>query len=134
MEHLVKAHSGGWLNCQSLKKHLYGHPFKSLPPSHLKTLNKLATLSFISILCLLLLPNIAFAAGGDTPVGQGLGYIKDALLGTTGMMIATLAVMSMGLACLFHKLEWKYFGYTVAAIAIVFGAPAIVDGVVKLVK
>lgn len=73
-------------------------------------------------------------ANGDTPVGSGLSYITDALLGGTGMTIATLAMMGTGLACLFHKLEWKFFGYTVAAIGIIFGAPAIVNSIVSLVR
>jgi type IV secretion system protein VirB2 len=85
-----------------------------------------------SILCLL--GSSTCWAYADTPVNKGLGYITDALLGGTGITIATLAMMGTGLACLFHKMEWKFFGYTVAGIGIVFGAPAIVSAIVSLVK
>lgn len=88
----------------------------------------------LNSLALLVMPTIAFAGGGETPVGSTLGYIKDALLGGTGMTIATLAMMSVGLLCLFHKLEWKYFGITIAGIGIVFGAPLMVDAIVTLAK
>lgn len=82
---------------------------------------------------LLLLATPAFA-NEDTPVSRGLSYITDALLGGTGIIIATLAMMVTGLACLFHKAEWKVFGYVVAGIGIVFGAPSIVNAIVGLVR
>ena len=89
---------------------------------------------FFRISLLILTPVVAFARGGETPVSQGLTYIIDAITGTTGITIATLALMSVGLACLYHKLEWKAFGYTVAIMSIVFGARPIVDAVASYIK
>lgn len=69
---------------------------------------------------------LCWASGGDTPVNQGLHYFIDAMLGATGLSIATLAVMGVGLLCAGHYVEWKYFFYTLLGISILFGAPAIV--------
>lgn len=79
-------------------------------------------------------PLLGWAQMGETPVSQGLGYIITALTGATGITIATLAIMAAGLMCLFHKAEWKIFGYTIASIALVFGATTIVNGIHSLVK
>lgn len=70
--------------------------------------------------------SLCWASGGDTPVNQGLHYAIDAMLGATGLSIATLAVMGVGLLCAGHYVEWKYFFYTLLGISILFGAPAIV--------
>lgn len=87
----------------------------------------------ISLTLSLLIPVSSYATSGDTPVSQGLGYITDALTGNTGIMIATLAIMGVGLGCLLHKIEWKMFAYTVAAIGIVFGANGIAKAIQGLV-
>ncbi|RDH40453.1 MAG: hypothetical protein CFE62_003600 [Candidatus Aquirickettsiella gammari] len=68
---------------------------------------------------------LCWASGGDTPVNQGLHYAIDAMLGATGLSIVTLAVMGVGLLCVGHYVEWKYFFYTLLGISVTFGAPAI---------
>ncbi len=75
---------------------------------------------------LLFFSSFCWALGGDTPVNQGFHYLIDALLGSTGLSIATLAVMGVGLLCAGHYMEWKYFFYTLSGISMIFGAPAIV--------
>ncbi|WP_342220221.1 TrbC/VirB2 family protein [Rickettsiella endosymbiont of Miltochrista miniata] len=74
---------------------------------------------------LFLSSQLCWAGGGDTPVNQGLHYFIDALLGATGLSIATLAIMGVGLLCAGHYVEWKYFFYTLLGISFLFGAPAI---------
>lgn len=81
-----------------------------------------------------LLPLASFAFGGDTPVSQGLGYLLTAMYGGTGIAIATLAIIVVGLLCLGHYIKWHVFLVTVAGIAIIFGAPAIVTGIKALVN
>lgn len=76
---------------------------------------------------------IAACASGNTPVSEGLGYITTAMFGSTGIILATLAIMAVGLMCLFHVLEWKRLIQTVAGIAIIFGASGIVSGIQTLV-
>lgn len=92
-------------------------------------MNKLRLL-FASLI--LLLPSLVFASG-DTPVSQGLQYIINAMYGATGAAIATIAVMVVGLFCLGHVLKWSALGYTIIGISIIFGAGAIVSGVLSLI-
>jgi type IV secretory pathway VirB2 component (pilin) len=80
-----------------------------------------------------LYPTIVLAAAGETPVSQGLSYVTSAMYGATGVAIATISVMIVGLLCLFHFCKWSTFGYTVMGICIIFGAPAIVNGITRLI-
>jgi type IV secretory pathway VirB2 component (pilin) len=83
-------------------------------------------------LAVVLLPRVAFA-DGDTPVGQGLSYVINAMYGTTGIAMATLSIIAVGLLCLGHVLEWKRLIQTVIGVGIIFGAGAIVRGITSLV-
>lgn len=87
-----------------------------------------------SFACLLMmfLPSIVFAMG-DTPVSDGLQYFTNAMYGTTGVAICTIAVMIVGMLCLFHILKWSALGYTVIGISIIFGAGSIVSGITSLI-
>ena len=76
-------------------------------------------------------PCAAFA-GGETPVGDGLNYIINAMYGETGIAVATLAVMIVGLLCLAHMLRWAVLGYTIMGVSIIFGADSIVRGITSL--
>lgn len=77
-------------------------------------------------------PSITFAAG-DTPVSDGLHYVTNAMYGATGVAIATIAVMVVGLLCLGHVLKWSALGYTIIGISIIFGAGSIVSGITSLI-
>ena len=66
-------------------------------------------------------PAFAFA-NGETPVSDGLQYIINALYGETGIAIATISVMVVGLLCLTHMLRWVILGYTIVGIGMIFGA------------
>lgn len=89
---------------------------------------------FISLnYCILsLFPTLVFA-GGETPVSDGLHYITNAMYGATGIAIATIAVMVVGLLCLGHVLKWSALGYTIIGVSIIFGAGSIVSGITSLV-
>lgn len=73
-------------------------------------------------------------AGGETPVSDGLRYITNAMYGATGVAIATISVMIVGLLCLSHFLKWSVLGYTIMGISIIFGAGSIVNGITSLVR
>lgn len=75
----------------------------------------------------------AHASKGETPVSEGLHYITSAMYGATGVAIATIAVMVVGLLCLGHFLKWSVLGYTIIGISIIFGAGSIVHGITSLV-
>ena len=83
------------------------------------------SLYFISTLCF---------AGGETPVSDGLHYITNAMYGATGVAIATISVMIVGVLCLGHFLKWSVLGYTIIGISIIFGAGSIVNGITSLVR
>jgi type IV secretory pathway VirB2 component (pilin) len=72
-------------------------------------------------------------ASGETPVSEGLRYITNAMYGGTGVAIATIAVMVVGLLCLGHFLKWATLGYTIIGISIIFGAGSIVNGITSLI-
>lgn len=72
-------------------------------------------------------------ASGETPVSEGLHYITGAMYGATGIAIATISVMVVGLLCLGHFLKWATLGYTIIGISIIFGAGSIVNGITSLV-
>lgn len=73
-------------------------------------------------------------AAGETPVSQGLAYITTAMTGSTGVAIATMAIMVVGLLCLSHVLKWSVLGYTIIGISIVFGASSIATGITSLIS
>ncbi len=79
------------------------------------------------------IPSLSFASSGDTPVSEGLTYITTAMYGATGIMIATISVMVVGLLCLGHFIKWSVLGYTIIGISIIFGAGTIVTGITTLV-
>lgn len=71
--------------------------------------------------------------GGETPVSDGLQYITNAMYGATGITVATISVMIVGLLCLGHFLKWSTLGYTVLGISIIFGSGTIVNGITSLI-
>ena len=94
---------------------------------------KLQSSKYLVVLALFLESGLAFASGGETPVSEGLRYVTDAMYGATGVTIATISVMIVGLLCLGHFLKWSTLGYTIMGISIIFGAGSIVDGILSLV-
>ncbi len=55
------------------------------------------------------------------------------MYGSTGVAIATIAVMIVGLLCLGHVLKWSALGYTIIGVSIIFGAGSIVSVITSLV-
>jgi len=88
---------------------------------------------FCFFIILFLFP-LAVMANGETPVSDGLSYIITAMYGATGITLATISVMIVGLLCLFHMLRWSVLGYTLIGISIIFGAGGIVAGITSLIQ
>ena len=65
---------------------------------------------------------------------MGLHYITNAMYGATGVVIATISVMVVGLLCLGHFLKWTTLGYTIIGISIIFGAGSIVNGIASMIR
>lgn len=85
------------------------------------------------VFSLSLLPTLAFA-DGDTPVSQGLSYVINAIYGATGLSIATVAIIGVGLLCAGHYLEWKRLFQTVIGIGIMFGAGGVAAAIQALIS
>ena len=92
----------------------------------------LSKIKAMIFLVLVSVSSLVFASG-ETPVSKGLGYITNAMYGATGVAIATISVMIVGLLCLSHFLKWSVLGYTIMGISIIFGAGSIVQGILTLV-
>lgn len=82
----------------------------------------------------LLIPSVAFADGGQSPVGEGISYLINQMYGADGVAIATVAVMGVGLLCLMHVLEWKRLMQTLIGISFIFGAGALVSAIQSVVS
>lgn len=96
---------------------------------------KIFSMNFIKTIlysALFVFPTLALA-GGETPVSDGLRYVTNAMYGATGIAIATISVMVVGLLCLGHFLKWSVLGYTIIGISIIFGAGSIVNGITSLI-
>lgn len=98
----------------------------------MKNKNQFKFIKCVSALCMYVISQFAFA-NGETPVSAGLQYITQAMYGATGIMIATIAVMVVGLLCLTHFLKWSALGFTIMGISIIFGAGSIVNGITSLI-
>lgn len=94
---------------------------------------KISNLKWVLVAGMLAASNMAIA-GGETPVSDGLRYVTNAMYGATGVAIATISVMIVGLLCLGHFLKWSTLGYTIMGISIIFGAGSIVSGIASLVR
>lgn len=88
----------------------------------------------LPLIILLMAASQVALASGETPVSDGLQYITNAMYGATGMALATIAVMFVGLLCLTHVLKWQTLGYTIVGISLIFGSGSIVNNIVSLVR
>ena len=68
----------------------------------------------------------AFADMGGLPWETPLQVIVNALNGTTGTLMATLAVMVVGVLALAGRVTWAHAGAVLFGIACIFGAARIV--------
>ena len=69
------------------------------------------------------------AAHAQSVLGKAdtfLQKIVDALTGTTGKLVSTIAVVAVGLAAVFGRIEWTKALIVLAGIAIIVGAPQLV--------
>ncbi|MHB1948754.1 MAG: TrbC/VirB2 family protein [Gammaproteobacteria bacterium] len=83
------------------------------------------------LICLFV--SFSACASGETPVSYGLKYLTNAMYGATGLAIATISIMVVGLLCLSHVLKWSVLGYTIMGISIIFGAGSIASGIASLI-
>jgi type IV secretion system protein VirB2 len=70
------------------------------------------------------------AAHAQSVLGKADSFLQkiiDALTGTTGKLVSTIAVVAVGLAAVFGRIEWTKALIVLAGIAIIVGAPQLVN-------
>jgi type IV secretion system protein VirB2 len=79
---------------------------------------------FMGMVALLVLPELAFAAGpGETTAQNVLNW----LTGTIARSIATIAVVAVGYGCLKGRIEFERGIAVIAGIVFIFGAATVVN-------
>ncbi len=89
-------------------------------------MKKYASLFLLTLLVANLMMEPAFAAPVDN-IGGVLQKIIDLLTGVWGTSIAVIAVVITGFAWMFGGLDIRKAFFIIVGIALVFGAPQIVD-------
>lgn len=86
-----------------------------------------------SIFLVLLLIEPSFAGGGGEPWDGPLEAFIDTVTGTTGTLIAGVAVIATGIAALAGKFSMGLAGRIIGGIVLVFGGVAIADFFIEAV-
>ena len=76
-----------------------------------------------------MVPDLAFAAAVDTPVGQMMCNVVDFFNGNAGKGLATLAIIIIGVGALMGKVSWGMAIIVGLGIALIFGAAAMVTAI-----
>jgi len=74
-----------------------------------------------------MMPDFAFAQGGDTPMGNVLCTAASWFTGNTGKGLATVAITVIGIGALLGKVSWGMVMIVGTGVAIVFGAAGIIN-------
>lgn len=99
----------------------------------MKTHTKNLSLAWQSCLLVMLsvlviaMPDLAFATGTDTPMGNVLCTVVTWFTGNTGKGLATIAITIIGIGALLGKVSWGMAIIVGIGVAIVFGAAGIVN-------
>ena len=86
-----------------------------------------ASLLMLLAALVVMLPDMALAAGNNTPMGNVLCTVKGWFTGNTGKGLATIAITIIGIGALLGKVSWGMAMIVGIGVAIVFGAAGIVD-------
>lgn len=84
------------------------------------------TVAFLACALTMAIPELA-AATGPNPIADVLCDVVDWMTGPVGAGIATLAVIIIGVGALLGKVSWGMAIIVGLGVAIVFGAPAVID-------
>lgn len=90
-----------------------------------RTLAMLARLGAVGVMAAAASPVLAQDL---SPVATMLETIITAVTGPIGVALATLAIVGVGLTCLFGRLNFGWFGAVVAGVVMMFSAETIVGG------
>ncbi len=76
---------------------------------------------------IVMMPDFAYAASSNTPMGNVLCTVLAWFTGNTGKGLATIAVTVIGVGALLGKVSWGMAMIVGIGVAIVFGAAGIVN-------
>lgn len=62
------------------------------------------------------------------------GWVHDLLLGTSGVVVAVIAIAGIGFAMLQGRIAWRYSVRAVLGCFILFGAPLIAAGLLRMAE
>jgi len=96
--------------------------------THTKDLSLAWQVSLIFMLTAIVvtIPNLAFAASANTPMGNVLCTVTGWFTGNTGKGLASIAITVIGIGALLGKVSWGMAMIVGTGVAIVFGAAGIV--------
>jgi type IV secretion system protein VirB2 len=83
--------------------------------------------AFMACAAALTMPEIALAANADNPISETLCSVVGWFTGAVGAGIATLAVIIIGVGALLGKVSWGMAIIVGLGVAIIFGAPEVID-------
>lgn len=86
-----------------------------------------AFLSLALFVAVMAAPEVALAAAGGNPLESTLCVLVEWLTGPTGRAVATLAIIIIGVGALMGKVSWGMAIIVALGIAIVFGAPTLLN-------
>jgi type IV secretion system protein VirB2 len=84
-------------------------------------------ITFLACAAAVMLPEMAAAGFGDNPISDTLCAVVGWFTGSVGAGIATLAVIIIGVGALLGKVSWGMAIIVGLGVAIIFGAPEVID-------
>lgn len=87
------------------------------------------SLTIIALMGITLLPQEAHAQALFDSGTNFLTALQDLLTNTWARIIAIIAVVLLGFAWMFGRISWQIAASVIGGIILIFGAPAIVDGI-----
>ena len=88
-------------------------------------------IALLTLLCavVVMIPDLSFAAGTDTPIGATLCKVVGWFTGNTGKGIATIAIIVIGVGALMGKVSWGMAIIVGIGVGIIFGASSLVSAI-----
>ena len=94
------------------------------------TAQKASTIVLMMVLCLALVPSLAFAG----PIEDGVNWLLDLMTNGIARSLAIIGIVVLGYMAWAGKLTWGRAGQWIGGIVLVFGGAAIADIVIAAVS
>lgn len=94
------------------------------------TAQKASSIVLMMVLCLALVPSLAFAG----PIEDGVNWLLDLMTNGIARSLAIIGIVVLGYMAWAGKLTWGRAGQWIGGIVLVFGGAAIADIVIAAVS